>query len=171
MFICLSYISHIVLAFMNPSYPFLSTTAHTAIFVDVHFMLFYTAVFNAIQSCLVRLLAGRRTDKAWIQTEDIDIGHYVAIRKELDRLESKLQRGDSLAASLNNGMQQSSNHRRGSSHMSDFGDSVHEYQTVTCWKSFKGALSNLAFKIRHPHLSRRKEQLLAPIRFHEREFC
>lgn len=124
-------------------------------------MLFYTAVFNAIQSCLVRLLAGRRTDEAWIQTEDIDIGHYVAIRKELDRLESKLQRGDSLAAGVNNG----------SSHLSDLGDSIHENQRVTCWNSFKGALSNLAFKIRHPHLSRRKEQLLAPIRFHEREFC
>ena len=55
-------------------------------------MLFYTALFNAIQSCLVRLWTVHRTDKSWSKTEDIDIGHYVAIRKEFDRLESKLNR-------------------------------------------------------------------------------
>ncbi|KAL7540630.1 hypothetical protein ACHAXR_010673 [Thalassiosira sp. AJA248-18] len=122
------------------------------IFVDVHFMLFYTAVFNAIQSCLVRLLAGRRTDRAWIQTEDIDIGHYVAIRKEVDRLENKLQRGNATDWQNN-----------ASSHSSAYSDNDNE----SCWSSFREAVSSLAFKIQHPHLSRRKDKLLVPIRFHE----
>ena len=112
-----------------------------AIFVDVHFMLFYTALFNAIQSCLVRLWTVHRTDKSWSKTEDIDIGHYVAIRKEFDRLESKLNRG----SDPNNQQQQ-------------------QQQSSSCWESFREAMSDLAFKIKHPHLSRRKEQLLVPIR-------
>ena len=101
-------------------------------------MLFYTAVFNAIQSCFVRLLAGRRTDKTWVKTEDIDLGHYVAIRKEFDRLESI------------------------------FSDDISESESdSSCWKHFQDSCYDLAFKIRHPHLSRRKYELLVPIRFHE----
>ena len=110
-------------------------------------MLFYTAIFNALQSCCVRLLAGHRTDRAWVKTEDIDIGHYVAIRKEFDRLESELNRAHSPTTN------------------SDDDDA--NYQSSSSWKSFKEAVSDLVFTIRHPHLSRRREQLLVPIRFHE----
>ena len=106
-------------------------------------MLFYTALFNAIQSCLVRLWTVHRTDKSWSKTEDIDIGHYVAIRKEFDRLESKLNRGPDPNNNVPPQQQQSSS---------------------SCWESFREAMSDLAFKIKHPHLSRRKEQLLVPIR-------
>jgi len=119
-----------------------------AIFVDVHFMLFYTAIFNALQSCCVRLLAGHRTDRAWVKTEDIDIGHYVAIRKEFDRLESELNRAHSPTTTNSD-------------------DDDTNYQSSSSWKSFKEAVSDLVFTIRHPHLSRRREQLLVPIRFHE----
>lgn len=118
-----------------------------AIFVDVHFMLFYTAVFNAIQSSLVRVVAGYRTDKSWLQTEDIDIGHYVAIRKEFDRVESKMNA---------NGWEDNS--------LSRPGDLP---PPSSYWRSFQKGMHNLAFRIRHPQLSRRNNQLLVPIRFHE----
>ena len=113
-------------------------------------MLFYTALFNAIQSCLVRLWTVHRVDKAWIKTEDIDLGHYVAIRKEFDRLESKLNREKSSTAGSTNNTATSGTGSESST-----------------WELFREALSDLSFRIRHPHYSRRKEQLLVPIRFHE----
>ena len=112
-------------------------------------MLFYTALFNAIQSCLVRLWTVHRVDKAWIKTEDIDLGHYVAIRREFDRLESKLNREKS---STTIGSTNATTGTGGES---------------STWELFREALSDLSFRIRHPHYSRRKEQLLVPIRFHE----
>ena len=123
-------------------------------------MLFYTAVFNAIQSCLVRLLSGYRTDRTWIKTEDIDIGHYVAIRKEFDRLESKLKRMDSSSEIM-------PSNNDASSHSGYSNNNLDEMQSSSCWASFKETLHDLTFKIRHPHISRRKNQLLVPIRFHE----
>ncbi|KAL3801884.1 hypothetical protein ACHAW5_008670 [Stephanodiscus triporus] len=83
--------------------------------------------------------AGHRTDKSWVQTEEIDIGHYVAIRKEFDRLEKITLR---------------------------LSDNVNEKQS-SCWYSFQRAVHDLTFKIQHPHLTRRKNQLLVSIRFHE----
>lgn len=124
----------------------------TVIFVDVHFLLFYTAVFNAIQSCLVRLLTAYRTDKSWIKTEEIDIGHYVAIRKEFDRLESKVGRVEAR-------IEGDENDPGGSGRSGTL--------AASCWRSFRNAAYRVAFKIRHPRLSRRKDALLVPIRFHE----
>ncbi|KAL3822990.1 hypothetical protein ACHAXA_008130 [Cyclostephanos tholiformis] len=113
-----------------------------AAFVDVHFMLFYTALFNAIQGCIIRLLVGHRTDKSWVHMEDIDIGHYVAIRKEFDRLDGMIPR-----LSGNND----------------------EGQSSSWWDSLQRALHKIMFKLRHSrsNISRRKDQLLVPIRFHE----
>ena len=116
---------------------------HSVVFVDVHFMLFYTAVFNAIQSVLVRFLSVRRTDKAWVQTEDIDIGHYVAIRKEFDRLDHELQKNDE------------DNDR----------SFLHRAPSIRTW--FHDSMNDIAMKLRHPHLARRRHELLVPLRFHE----
>ena len=84
--------------------------------------------------------AGHRTDKSWVHTEDIDIGHYVAIRKEFDRLDKMIP------CPSNN---------------------VNEKQASYWLNSFQRVVCQLTFKIRHPQLSRRKNQLLIPIRFHE----
>ena len=50
------------------------------VFIDIHFMLFYTAVINAVQSSLVRVLTQRLTTKHWTMTEDIDIYHNQCLR-------------------------------------------------------------------------------------------
>ncbi len=76
-----------------------------------------------------------------MHTEDIDIGYYVAIRKEFDRLE-KLT-----TPRLSN--------------------DVYENQSSSWWDIFHREVRDLTFRIQHPHLSRRKNQLLIPIRFHE----
>ena len=116
-------------------------------------MLFYTTVFNAIQSVLVRVLSTRRTDKSWIQTEDIDIGHYVAIRKEFERVNNELRRA------------------RGeeSHHPIDNANGLREvsHSARSIRKSFEDVVKDIVIKLRYPRLSRRRRQLLVPIRFHE----
>ena len=115
-----------------------------ATFVDVHFALFYTALFNALQGCLIRIIAGRRTD-SWTQTEDIDVGHYVAIRKEYDRVDHKLKAIDGIDEESGNVIQS---------------DESYLGRLRAAWRLARN-------RIRHPHLSRRRDELLVPIRYHE----
>ena len=122
--------------------------AYEVVFIDIHFMLFYTAVINAVQSSLVRVLTTRLTNKQWTMTEDIDIYHYVAIRKEFDRLEEQLQLDKSIPASV---------------HDSINGNDLFPENR----KHFRSMLSDIAFRIRHPYLSSRKKALIVPVRFHE----
>ena len=118
------------------------------VFIDIHFMLFYTAVINAVQSSLVRVLTQRLTTKHWTMTEDIDIYHYVSIRKEFDRLEEQFHLDKSIAASSS---QDSSGH--------NFFPENQSY--------FRSMLGDIAFRIRHPYISSRKNALIVPVRFHE----
>jgi hypothetical protein len=126
-------------------------------FTTVHFMIFYTAIINAIQSCIVRLLAVRRTNKTWLVTEDIEIGHYVAIRKEFDRLERRIKQLDPryVGGIAKRAWSTDSSDDVNVSHSSYFSD------------SFRRMLFDLAFKVRHPQLYRRRKNLLTVIRFHE----
>ena len=107
-------------------------------------MLFYTSVFNAIQSVLVRILSDRRTDKAWVKTENINNGHYEAIHKEFDQLEKELHTNgqESIKRSY-----------------------MHRATSIRGW--FNDCWNDIAIKIQHPHLAQQRHQLLVPLRFHE----
>ena len=132
-------------------------TFFAAMFIEIHFMLFYTAIFNAIQSCLVRLLSVRRTNKAWLLTEEIEIGHYAAIIKEFDRLERKIK-------------QEKARYIGGISERAwptVSSDGINDSQSSSCWESLHGAMSGIALRIRHPLIYRRRSELLTIIRFHE----
>ena len=59
------------------------------VFADVHFALFYTAIFNAFQSVLVAIVARASSYKLWVQTEQLELDHYVEIREEFERLQSE----------------------------------------------------------------------------------
>jgi hypothetical protein len=99
--------------------------------------------YSIISEKKINLLfsVGHRTDKSWVRMEDIDIGHYVAIRKEFDRLDGMTPR---------------------------VSGNVKERQ-ASWWDIPQRALHDLKFTLRHPqtNISRRKDQLLVPIRFHE----
>ncbi|KAL3787243.1 hypothetical protein ACHAW5_002863, partial [Stephanodiscus triporus] len=116
----------------------------------VHFMLFYTAILNAIQSCLVRLLTVRKTDKTWLMAEDIEVAHYVAISER-----------NTIAWNLSPGYT-GSRTSAASLHVKSPSSSCREY-----WESFHGALSDLVLRIRHFRLYRRRDELLHIVRFHE----
>ena len=126
---------------------------YEAVFIDIHFMLFYTAVINAIQSSLVRVLTTRLTNKQWTMTEDIDIYHYVAIRKEFDRIEQQLQFDSNPNTGTSISRLQDSNDGNGL---------FPENQNY-----FRNTLNDIALTIRHPFLSSRKKSLIVPVKFHE----
>ncbi|CAJ1955135.1 unnamed protein product [Cylindrotheca closterium] len=64
--------------------------AKKSVFADVHFCLFYVAIFNAFQTVIVAAATMRTSKKQWVDTEKIDLDHYVAIREEFDKLREKL---------------------------------------------------------------------------------
>jgi uncharacterized membrane protein len=90
-------------------------------------------------------------------TEDIDIGHYVAIRKEFDRMERRIKH-------VNPRYVGGIAERAWST---DSSDDVKESQSSYCRESLRRVFSDLALKIRHPQLHRRRKKLLTVIRFHE----
>ena len=59
-----------------------------AIFGEVHFALFYTAILNAFQSIIVAFFTTRVSSKLWVQTEHLELDHYVEIREEFDRVQT-----------------------------------------------------------------------------------
>jgi hypothetical protein len=142
----------ISLSYCSRSYAFLEEA-----FTTVHFMIFYTAIFNAIQTCIVRQLALQQTYMTWRVTEDIEIDTYVAIRKEFDRLERRIKQLDPryVGGIAKRAWSTKSSDDVNVSHSSYFSD------------SFRRMLFDLAFKVRHPQLYQRRKKLLTVIRFHE----
>jgi hypothetical protein len=68
--------------------------ARELVFADVHFTLFFTALFNAFQSVSVAMVATRVSNRLWVKTEDLELDHYVEIREEFDRVSQQLYPGD-----------------------------------------------------------------------------
>ena len=61
-----------------------------AAFTDVHYLLFYTAIFNAIQSFVLYLGCRRQTLIWWVKTEELELNHYIEVREDFDHLKQKL---------------------------------------------------------------------------------
>lgn len=57
------------------------------VFGDVHFAIFYTAIFNAVQSVLTAMVTRRASNRLWVRTEQLELDHYVEIREEYARVE------------------------------------------------------------------------------------
>lgn len=55
------------------------------LFAEVHFALFYTAIFNAFQSVLCGIFTRRVSSALWVQTEHLELDHYVEIREAFDK--------------------------------------------------------------------------------------
>jgi hypothetical protein len=68
--------------------------AREQIFADVHFTLFYTALFNAFQSVSVAIVVSRVSNRLWVKTESLELDHYVEIREEFERVSHQLYPGD-----------------------------------------------------------------------------
>mmetsp|Transcript_58839 Transcript_58839/g.65899 ORF Transcript_58839/g.65899 Transcript_58839/m.65899 type:complete len:1588 (-) Transcript_58839:90-4853(-) len=55
-------------------------------FADVHFALFFVAIINAVQYSLTSIFSTRFSNSMWIQTEQLELDHYVEIREEYERV-------------------------------------------------------------------------------------
>jgi len=56
-------------------------------FADVHFALFLTAIFNALQYSLTSIVSTRLSNGLWVKTEQLELDHYVEIREEYERVQ------------------------------------------------------------------------------------
>lgn len=61
-----------------------------AVFADVHFLLFYTDIFNALQAVLQAYFTRSMSKSLWVRTEELELDHYVEIREEYDRVREEL---------------------------------------------------------------------------------
>ena len=116
------------------------------IFADVHFTLFYTAIFNAFQSVGVAFVASRVSRRLWVQTEQLELDHYVEIREAFEKLQASLYPNEVEAEAG--------------------GDSDNPEQ-ISAYQSFRQSLRQLAVSIFLPRLQRRYLELLVQVRFHQ----
>jgi hypothetical protein len=140
------------------------------VFADVHFTLFFTALFNAFQSGILAFFISRNSYRLWVKIEYQDLHHYVEIREEFDAVCKKLSRtllGEKSRRIFNADS-----------------DSRSNLQSLPGLLSSVGLLGEIKFmltnleklwellkqKARYPRLSRRYQSLLIQIRFHELKF-
>lgn len=118
-------------------------TAQKLVFADVHFTLFYTALFNAFQSVILCFFTSRISDRLWVRTEYQDLHHYLSIREEFERVKLLLypEKGD---------------------HPSD-----DEMTENLFWSDLRNIGTAMWNFLRYPGLARKYQNLLVQIRFHE----
>ena len=117
-----------------------------AVFAKVHFMLFYTALINALQSAVLAFFSTRVSNHLWVRTEQLEIDHYVEIRMEFEKLHKKLVVGNE--------------DDEGSLHEESADAIFSRRGLIKIWRGFIDFLS-------HPRLKWRHDALLVQIRFHE----
>lgn len=110
-------------------------------FAEVHFMLFYTTIFNAMMSCLVAYGSKRISKNLWVKSEVMDMDHYVAIRREFNNLDKQINTPDSY--------------------------NMAEGFMKLNLETFGNISRNILQFLKHPHKSRIRNSMLVVIRFHE----
>ena len=145
------------------------------VFGAVHFALFYTAIFNAFQSIFLCFITTRVSQKLWVQTEALDLSHYVEIREEFERVQAQIRRIRPRSAS--NASPESSTVSddeavnrvdKGTKTNSQDNDEYHsEYVFEVSWRGLKSVFAQTVELVRYPRLIRQYNKLLVQVRFHE----
>ena len=134
------------------------------VFADVHFTLFFTALFNAIQSALLAFCTTRVSTRQWVRTEQLEVDHYVEIREEFERVEALLYGQDEKVRA-------NSRHHTTDGSSSDTSSSLGIEDAEIAFECNCSGISrsckDLIQFLRYPHLFRKHQQLLVQIRFHE----
>ena len=130
-----------------------------AVFADVHFLLFYTAIFNAFQAAILAFSCNFVTDKLWIKTEELELDHYIEVREEFDRLHEEIY---GVAPEHSTRTQKNSK---------SFADSLRNLTVSRGYSTEERTLKTLCislyYTIIYPQLKARYNQLRVQIRFHE----
>lgn len=143
------------------------------VFGAVHFALFYTAIFNAFQSVVLCFISTRVSHRMWVQTEALELNHYVEVREEFERVELALKNNRSSSnqtssRSLGEGSESvGPDETRARSAHPDSKDYHSEYVFEASWKGIISLFGKMGDLLRYPQLTRRYNQLLLQVRFHE----
>lgn len=119
------------------------------VFADIHFALFYTAILNAFQSVILAVVSHRVARRIWVQTEMLELSHYVEIREEFEQVKAAMQE---MGATTHSGPSSGGSDRPGSAHP--------ESERRSFFRSFID-------RFRYPPLRRKYNELLLQVRFHE----
>ena len=136
------------------------------VFADVHFTLFFTALFNAFQSALLAFFTTRASERQWVRTEQLEVDHYVEIREEFERVEALLY-GHEKETTARQYQTEKDDSNNGSETSSSRGIEDAEMAFEFNCTSIAGVCSNMKRFVRYPHLYRKHQKLLVQIRFHE----
>ena len=157
-------------------------TAAESVFVDVHFVLFYTAIFNALQSVILAVFAHRVSYATWVRTEELELNHYVEIREEFDRVraelfdDSRYQQHQSQHNTTTSGnaterstqppsTRKSWHSVRRSLHRSTL--EFYDSNGATVWDSIRSSCVGIYYYLKYPRLKAKHDELLVQVRFHE----
>jgi hypothetical protein len=118
------------------------------VFADIHFALFYTAILNAFQSVILAVVSHRVARQIWVETEMLELSHYVEIREEFDQVKAAMKQMGA---------------------QSDLGLSSREIQMDEDDSAFtrKRFFRSFMDRFRYPTLRRKYNELLLQVRFHE----
>lgn len=164
------------------------------VFADVHFLFFFTAIFNALQTVLTAFVTTSVSKRMWVETEMLELNHYVEIREEFQRVKQELDRlnnrsssdvfsgsstsqvpssSDRLAVdALEDETEQISNERAAVDQ--EIGVKRKKNRQISFERAFEfnrrsvsDVWRGLMDRIRHPRLWCKYNDLLVQVRFHE----
>ena len=136
-------------------------TAKYSVFADIHFALFYTAILNAFQSVLLAVASTRVSRRIWIQTEMLELNHYVEIREEFELVKREME------------LLERNRLRKSSVESTDSSDkqprSVVTELSSALWNrpSLGKICQSMLYQIKYPALRKKYNELLLQVRFHE----
>lgn len=135
------------------------------IFVKVHFTLFYTAILNAFQTVIIAIVTTRVSDRIWVQTESLELNHYVEIREEFERVQQEIDRimGDHHSSKDSEASSSTSVDEENPTKKKDTSLWVSERIGNPVARTYRSLRLNLLF----PGLQSRYNALLLQVRFHE----
>eukprot|EP00542_Grammatophora_oceanica_P020144 CAMPEP_0194027918 /NCGR_PEP_ID=MMETSP0009_2-20130614/1952_1 /TAXON_ID=210454 /ORGANISM="Grammatophora oceanica, Strain CCMP 410" /LENGTH=1205 /DNA_ID=CAMNT_0038667123 /DNA_START=99 /DNA_END=3716 /DNA_ORIENTATION=+ len=119
------------------------------VFADVHFLIFFIAVFNALMCVILAYFSTNVSHQLWVVAEQLELGHYVEAREEFDRIDAKLNEVDRAVTA--------------STRESTTAESSFNFD----WISMRKLWRTIKLTIRRPVLKNRHRRLLMQIRFHE----
>ena len=146
------------------------------VFADVHYCLFFTAIFNALQTFLLAIISFAISRRKWVQTESLELDHYVELREEFDRCKAELRRLK-LRRIISDSEPSDDVEKFGADGNHDVYDL--ELQRNDSMKSLKYTSFSLSCEglrnlvkgfmdlIRFPGLKRKHNELLVQVRYHE----
>ena len=136
------------------------------VFADVHFTLFFTAIFNAFQCAILAFGATRVSERQWVRAEQLEVDHYVEIREEFERVEGLLYNTSTVKSTQRN-RNAATTGDSASEASSDWGIENAEIAfEFNCTGITRNAQNFFKF-VRHPHLYQKHQKLLVQIRYHE----